>query len=323
MKLEASIIIPTYNRIDKLLRCLNALENQSVNRNCFEIIVVDDGSTDDTEKSLQPFIAAQKIRYFRQENGGPARARNKGVREATGNIIAFIGDDIIPTSGWLEAHLNEHAHWNNDPHLAVVGLTEWSDQITPTPLMITPGLGTNFEYHAIDRGMVNPQDLPHRFFYTSNISLWRSFFTEKGSWFDEDFRFAMGEDGELAYRMKKQGLKVVYRADALTYHEHLLNFDHLCRRYRLMGQEAILQAKKHPELAELSFLNVRWHQKVRNAARDLLARLLMPWLRWIDRQRWSIPEKQWLYKTYAFVFEVWKYRGLLDGLVRYQVSLRA
>jgi glycosyltransferase involved in cell wall biosynthesis len=321
MSLDASIIIPTYNRCDTLLRCLAALDVQTVDRARFEVIVVDDGSTDGTESRLQSRIAHQTLRYFRQDNSGPARARNLGLRVATGDVVVFIGDDILPTPHWLEMHLAQHAR-EHDERLAVLGLVEWGEDICPTPLMETPGLGANFEYDLIDTGKADPANLPYSFFYTSNVSVRRQFLLENGLFFDEDFCYAMGEDGELAYRMQLAGMRLVYVASALAYHEHRLSFDQICRRRRIMGQVDILQVQKHPEWGDLRYLNLNWRGQAGRAARNLAARLMMPGLRLADTRRWRIRQAGWLHRAYAFVLDVHHLEGLLLGLKLYGMRSR-
>jgi O-antigen biosynthesis protein len=94
---RVSVIIPTYNRSDTLQKCLAAVQTQTYSD--YEIIVVDDGSTDGTAN----MIAAEfpNVHYLYQANRGPAAARNQGIAAATGDIIAFTDDDCLPPSDWL------------------------------------------------------------------------------------------------------------------------------------------------------------------------------------------------------------------------------
>ena len=86
-----SIIIPTYNRADLIERSVKSVLNQTYDR--IELIVVDDGSTDNTVEVLQDYIQSEKIRYVKKENGGCASARNRGISEATGTYLAFLDSD--------------------------------------------------------------------------------------------------------------------------------------------------------------------------------------------------------------------------------------
>jgi glycosyltransferase involved in cell wall biosynthesis len=92
-----SIIIPAYNAERTLGECLDGCLAQGYPNT--EVIVVDDGSTDGTERVAR----ARNVGYIRQENGGPAKARNTGAREAEGEIIAFTDSDCIPEANWIEA----------------------------------------------------------------------------------------------------------------------------------------------------------------------------------------------------------------------------
>lgn len=97
-----SVIIPTYNRKESLLLTLQSLSNQSFPAESFEVIVVDDGSNDNTGEiaySAYPF----KLLYFRQENRGSAAARNHGAHESRGNVLIFIDDDISLGENYVAA----------------------------------------------------------------------------------------------------------------------------------------------------------------------------------------------------------------------------
>lgn len=316
--IDISVIIPTYNRPDRLLNCLAALERQTVERRRFEIIVVDDGSTDDTSRLLQPLAEEGRIRYFRQPNSGPAAARNLAIREAQGSLLLIIGDDIIATPQLLAEHLSYHQRLDR-PGLAVLGFTDWSPEITVTPLMRCEGLAAQFEYYLIPQGLVDAENLPYRFFYTSNISLPRRFMLENHFFFDEEFLTAMGEDGELAYRMQKKGMRIVFNPNAIAYHEHPTSFESICRRMFNKGQVAVLQAFKIPEMGDLSYLNLRFKGKVKRRLHLLLVKLLEPLLSFADRRGWDINRFS-LMRLYDFVFGVYVFEGLLSGLQLYNLQ---
>jgi GT2 family glycosyltransferase len=307
--IDLTVVIPTYNRSATLLRCLDALERQTLERSRYEIVVVDDGSTDDTHAQLRGVIADRRIRFFSQTNAGPAKARNVGIDQARGDVVLFLGDDIFATPGLLDAHVR--AHRDADGPVGVLGLTEWADTIEVTPLMRLEALG-QFDYHLIRGGAVDAANLPFHFFYTSNASVGRAFLEQHGLRFDEEFRHAMGEDGELAFRMVKKGLRLVFRAEALAHHEHPMTFDGVCRRRRLMGQVAVMQARKHPELGDLSFLRLSWRGRLRHWTYRRAAGLIMPILRRADHRRVTL-DGSLLAKGYAFVFSVCEMDGLRDA----------
>lgn len=312
-QLQITVVIPTINRLAALTRCLAALEVQSLAREQFEVVVVDDGSTDGTTQYLAARAASGTCRYLALSQGGPARARNAGVRTALGRVIVFIGDDIYAAPDFLEQHLRVHAASPGDT-TAVVGRTEWAQTVRITPLMRYDRLG-QFDYHDIDAGRVDPDNLPFRFFYTSNVSIARSFLERHRLHFDEEFRHAMGEDGELAYRAFRHGLRLRYRPEALAYHDHPVTFTASRARFRLKGEVTILQARKHPEWADLTFLRLDWRGRLRHAVRGACARALVPVLNWADKRELEI-DAWHLGKAYDFVFAEAEFTGMRQALAR-------
>ena len=102
---KISIVIPTYNRADLLKQCLESILIQDYSASKYQLIIVNDGSTDDTEKNVDHIRSARdnEILYIRQENLGHSVARRKGFLAAQGDIIVSLDDDCIPWAGWLEA----------------------------------------------------------------------------------------------------------------------------------------------------------------------------------------------------------------------------
>ena len=103
-----SVVIPTYNRLPILKKCLDALENQILNVeiHSYEIVIVDDGSTDGTVDWLRNNIETYPhLRLFEQSHGGPARARNVGVENSKGDLIVFIDSDLVVDRYFLKNHI--------------------------------------------------------------------------------------------------------------------------------------------------------------------------------------------------------------------------
>jgi glycosyltransferase involved in cell wall biosynthesis len=106
--MRVSVVIATYNRSQLLPRLFSALNNQTLPDDELEVVIVDDGSTDDTPRILAELARSSRVpvRLLRQSpNAGPAKARNRGANEAKGGIIAFTDDDCVPTADWLRAGL--------------------------------------------------------------------------------------------------------------------------------------------------------------------------------------------------------------------------
>jgi len=248
--MKITIIIPTYNRKDTLKKCLNTVFNQTYPKTDYEVIIIDDGSTDGTEELVNSLLddSPCAVRYFRQENKGPAAARNVGIKNAYGKIILFIGDDIIATPTLLEEHIKWHKDYPDD-NVAVLGYVTWSPEIKITPFMRwLEESGVQFGYPLIKKF----DDVPCDFFYTSNISLKREFLLENNGLFDEAFPYAAYEDIELAYRLSKKGLQIVYNEKAVAYHEHHIDQKSFSKRSKLAGRAKAIFHRKHPELRESS-----------------------------------------------------------------------
>lgn len=308
--LRLSVIIPTRNRLVALKRCLAALDAQTLPRNHWETIVVDDGSTDGTVAYLAAQATAGAVRYVALPHGGPARARNVGIHEARGRLLLFIGDDIYPTPTFLERHLAAHEAVDND-RTAVLGRTEWAHTIHVTPLMRYEKLG-QFDYHEIETGVADATDLPFRFFYTSNVSICRSFLERHQLFFDEDFRQAMGEDGEFAFRAQRHGLRLRFEPEAVAHHDHPTTFTATRARCRLKGEVTILQARKHPDWANLEFLTLGWRGRMRHGLRRVCADVLTPLLAWADRRELEI-DAWHLAWAFDFVFAEAEFGGMRDA----------
>ncbi|HEY3132492.1 MAG TPA: glycosyltransferase family 2 protein [Acidobacteriota bacterium] len=237
-----SVIIPTYNRAGILVKCLTALEHQTTPEE-FEVLVVDDGSTDRTPQLLAQWQSNRyRFRFLRQQNKKPAAARNLGMNQATGDFILFLGDDIIASPQLIAEHKQGHDRAGDDA--AVLGYTVWSSELRVTRFMRYLGEhGWQFGYALIR----DPMDLPFNFFYTSNISLSRLLMERVGK-FDESFGTAGWEDTEYGYRLKKEGGKIIFRREALAEHLHFTTFQSFCARQFRVGRFAPYFYKKHPEL---------------------------------------------------------------------------
>lgn len=292
-----SVVIPTYNRLDMLIRVLDALDAQR-DAPSFEVIVINDGSKDDTDR-----VASQRtnITFRTQPNGGPGRARNHGVSLASGKFIVFIGDDTVPEPDFLAEHARVHRQSNDDPHLACLGYTGWPRGERVTAFMhYINDYGLQFGYKLIEDGAI----VPFNFFYTSNISIDRELLAAHP--FDTTFPSAAWEDIELAYRLDGLGLKIRYNARAVTRHYHPMNVDSFARRQYTVGKSGAIFYRKHPELGH--FLGVHELETRTLADERQLAKL---------RRKAHLGEK---YKILArpAVFETLMrehyLRGLKDGL---------
>jgi glycosyltransferase involved in cell wall biosynthesis len=242
MTYEVSVVIPTFNRLEVLAEVLQALEFQQ-GAPPFEVVVVDDGSSDGTSAWLRSRTFNLALRILTQENRGPAAARNTGVAVAQGQWVAFLGDDTVPSAGWLTAHREAHRRHGDDLHVAVLGYTGWHPRMNLNPfLRYINEHGLQFGYALIR----DPEDVPFNFFYTSNISLSRDLLLAEP--FDLRFPYAAWEDIEVAYRMKKRGLRMVYEKAATVAHDHPTDITRFAARQERAGYCAVVFYRLHPEL---------------------------------------------------------------------------
>ncbi len=260
--MDFSVVIPTYNRPGMLLRVLDALDRQ-VDASPFEVIVVDDGSTDDTARVM---AHRKGITFRTQSNAGPGHARNHGVSLAKGKFVIFIGDDTVPEPRFLAEHARVHRDANDDPWIACLGYTGWPRDERVTAFMnYINDYGLQFGYKLIEDGAI----VPFNFFYTSNISIDREILAAHP--FDTTFPSAAWEDIELAYRLNEKGLRIRYNAHAVTRHYHPMSVDSFARRQYTVGKSGAIFYQKHPELGH--FLGVHELETRRLADEHQLAKL--------------------------------------------------
>jgi glycosyltransferase involved in cell wall biosynthesis len=221
-----SVIIPTYNRQQLLAKALQGYLRQSSPHFIHEIIIVDDGSTDSTESTVQDIIARSSfpIRYLRQSNKGPAAARNLGIKKANSELVLFTDSDIIPRFDLVEQHINSHRN-NSQANAAVLGYVTWDPAVNPTPFMHWYGEEKLFGF----RELRNKREADFHSFYTCNVSLKTEFLRASGQ-FDEDFKSAAYEDTELGYRLGRKGMRLLYNQKAIAYHHQFFSFQDACKK---------------------------------------------------------------------------------------------
>lgn len=253
-----SVVIPTYNRCLILRECLRALFAQDLPKEDYEVIVVDDGSKDDTKKVVSAILEKQRnLRYLHQRNQGQGIARNAGVAKAKGDVVVFIGDDIIVVQDFLTEHLRYHLRHSGE-HEAVLGFVAWHPKLTLTPFMEWMVNGSTvlgrFGGHQFAFEKLHGKDeADYNFFYTANVSLKRTLVDKYP--FDPSFSGYGWEDIELGYRLHRRvGLRLFYNPKAIGYHDHAMTEDVLVSRMRNIGASAWIIHHKYPELKKVPSL---------------------------------------------------------------------
>ncbi len=234
MSLTLSVITPTRNRAAMLARCLHYLSAQSLAPDRYEVLVVDDASTDETrtvvEDAVRNACCAVRAFWLRERRGVPG-ARNHAIREARGDVIVFVDSDNLAPPSFLQAHLAIH-----EGHRNAVGRG---------PVIVTRSLEQPF---AVRGGLL---DLSTAYFDTDNASVRRDHLVQVGL-FDEVF-YPYGWEGlDLGFRLRALGLRRVYRRDATLFHYHEEvspgSLDSLLAKEAERARTAWLFYEKHPTL---------------------------------------------------------------------------
>jgi glycosyltransferase involved in cell wall biosynthesis len=237
-----SVIICTRNRAELLRKVLDALCDQTLRIENFEVVVIDDGSIDDTRRMVEYFKPILPVCYAHQVSSGLAAGKNHGLALARGHIVVFLDDDDVPDSRLLEQHCLTHQEHPQEWY-AVLGFTGLSAELKKSPLMrfVTEVGGYLFSYPSITHGDV----LDFSFFRGGGTSCKRMFLMRHGM-FNPAFRFGC-EDIELGYRLSKCGLQVIYNSHAVSRMIRTLNFDDFCRRSYAQGRSNWIFCTMHPD----------------------------------------------------------------------------
>lgn len=197
--LEISVVIPTFKRPQLLNTCLLHLDNQTIDKSRYEVIVVTDGYDEITLKAVEEYRKSSvlDLKFFNTpEKKGPAAARNLGWKNSNSRLIAFTDDDCQPQSGWLEAYLNQH---NLKGPVAYTGFTEVPIEEEPTDFAL------------------NTHGLQHADFITANCACtFEALSIVDG--FDERYGTAWREDSDLEFNFLQNGIPIVKVTEAVVIH---------------------------------------------------------------------------------------------------------
>src|SRR5213592_1572497 len=238
-----SVIIPTFNRSAMLADTLESFAAQSLPKNRYEVIVVDDGSKDATREVCRDFASRVELKYLHIDNSGTSAAKNTGVLASRGKILLFFDDDDIADHRLLEEHLKAHEHHQAE-NIAILGYTTWAPTLSVTPLMryVTDIGGFLFAYGGLKDG----QMLDFTYLWAGRCSCKRSFLAKHGV-FNRQFRAPGIEDIELGYRLSKFGLRVVFHRAAVSYMTRAVTFDEFCERCERQGEALFLFSQLHDD----------------------------------------------------------------------------
>ena len=275
-----SVVIPTYNRRPILEKCLLALEQQQACPliDSYEVVVVDDGSTDGTPDWLrQNATRFPHVRLIEQSHGGPAEGRNRGVDHAQGDVIVFIDSDLVVTDSFLSCHAGS----------LVSSWAERGDRLCFTYGAVVNT--ANFEQPTAERHKL--RDLSWAYFATGNVAIDKEVLQRAGL-FDTGFRLYGWEDLELGERLRRMGVKLIKCPAAVGYHWHpALTLDQIPRLIQVEGERArmgLVFFRKHPTRRVRFIIQFTWLHRL---LWELLTlgglineRSLRPLLRWLIRR---------------------------------------
>ncbi|MBP0019534.1 MAG: glycosyltransferase [Cyanobacteria bacterium SBLK] len=277
-----SVVIPTYNRKPILEKCLKALESQKFALNTivenYEIVVVDDGSTDGT----LDWLATQKHEFphavtHSQDHQGPAAARNLGVECARGDTIIFIDSDLVVTENFLQAHCDRLCQGQKETK---------SDRVFTYGWVINT---CNFENPTSEPYKIT--DFSAAYFATGNVAIAKKWLLQAGL-FDTRFQLYGWEDLELGVRLKKFNLKLLKCPKAVGYHWHppfsLKQIPNLIDKEIQRGRMGVLFYQKHPTWDVRMMIQMTWIHRllwgILSLGGLLNEKTLAPFLQWlIDR----------------------------------------
>ena len=229
-----SVIVPTHNRVQSLETCLAALAALDYPHEAFEALIVDDGSAEPVERAVRSWTCRLPLRVLRQDNAGPASARNRGAAHARGDWLVFLDDDCAPLPGWLRAFSNARPR----PEEILGGAT-----VNALPRNRYAGASTVLVDYVCDYFL--RRSSPMRFITSNNLAVCTKRFHELGG-FDTGFPLAGGEDREFCRRWIQSGGRLRRIPDAIVEHTHELNLSSFWRQHFHYGRGAFLYHSRGP-----------------------------------------------------------------------------
>ena len=260
---ELSVVVPTYNRAALLDECLSALAAQERPEEPFEVVVVDDGSTDGTAAVLERHRPLLPLRFERKANGGQASALNRGTELASGRFCLFLDDDVLASPRLVVEHLRVQRRSGG-----AVALGNLALELPPR----AGGLARYVEdwwtrqFDGLERGDREPT---FRNCYSGNLSAPRAAVLHAGGfaeWIPRSF------DVELAYRLERAGLPLVFVPEARAVQRYGKGFAAIARDFESAGTAAVEMVRRDPALLDHLALGHFWRGSQRAA---LLRRTLL------------------------------------------------
>ena len=309
-RLKISVLIPTYNRAGLLTASLESLEQQTLPRDEFEVLVVDDGSTDDTPEVCRRFRERLPLRCFRLGHAGISAAKNLGVFTAAAKLLLFFDDDDVAHGELLRQHVLAHDRHSGESD-AVLGYTTWAPWLPVTEVMhyITDVGQLLFSYPSISPGRV----LDFSYFWGGRSSCKRSFLARHGV-FRQDFESII-EDVELGYRLSRFQLRVFYEPRAVSFMNRGITVEEFCRRCERQGRahyafSRLYQEKVVQDYCQTADADLLWRGMERRLPEALMQAQRIA--KHLDAGGDDAELRAELWRLYKFIFSACRLKGVVE-----------
>ncbi len=290
--MKVSVVIATYNRRGLLDRCLECLFRQDYPKDQYEIIVVDDGSSDGTKEMVEGKSPSCGLKYLKhKERRGQSRAKNLGINHAHGEVIIFIDDDVLCPPQFIRQHARFHKKYDN--------------VIVDGPAINTDR--TESLFNDKKKRFLAFLDFLGASFITSNTSCKKEDLIKAGG-FDEEFGKKFGwQDRELGFRLKQMGIKRKKNRRAYVFHfkqkGSLDDFGQLLRKEKERGINAVIFYRKHPlrKIRRQVRFRYLWYDR------------LIPFKKLIDRDIGGFHRAHWRFMR-PFLIKFYLIHAYAEGL---------
>jgi GT2 family glycosyltransferase len=321
-----SIVVPTYRRPDALASTLAALGAVEYPSDLLEVIVVDDGMDEETQKTVAGFARdGLPVTYVAQDREGAAAGRNRGARHASGSLLIFLDDDMIVEPSHVNEHLATRARYGD---CLVNGHWEFSREalevLAESPfgdfrIWIENWVKDGIAKVPLDDSSLEPAEVT-----AANLGIAREAFFALGG-FDENFPLAGCEDQDFSYRAKKAGYRFVYNNNIRLFHnDRRVTLRQFCGRQEQGATTAVFLAAKHPEEYADRSLMTENGPITRADPPRVAAKKAAKWLlstppslalvhRTIDFLERRFPQSRALRRAYWATCGIYIYRGVRRG----------
>ena len=253
------VVIPTKNRSALLAETIERVESQTIPKDHYEVVVIDNNSTDDTRAVLeQKSRIYSNFKFDFQKKPGAAATRNGGIRLANSDLILFIDDDVQAEPALVQAHLDCHS---KNPNTSVIGAVSmpWGDTADP------------FLKYLRDHRILNPYTpskgpIDFSYYHTCNVSTPTQALLDVGC-FNENFNMYGMEDIELGYRLERAGCRMVFASDARAVHYRFPDYHDFIERSEQAGYSLGQLIRLHPQLKKRFVESSRIGRHLRNIHR--------------------------------------------------------